>query len=450
MNIDYLNRTALILAITLSASCSDELISGDSGSGGGDEGGNPSPIRPNILFILVDDLGVESLNSYSNTTTLPVTRASTPNFDRLALKGVTFDNAWASPLSAPTRATAITGRYGYKTGIMSLNPELSIGEVTLHSAISDDYATSLIGKWHLSKDGVNPEDYGIDYFAGMTLSAGVVDSYFEWYLTQNGVSTECSDYATSKITDLAIEWIAKQSKPWFCWLATIAPHTPYHLPPNYMHSQGDLPSDEESIEANPLPYFLAMVESVDYEVGRLLDSLDDETLDNTTIILMGDNGTSRLVIQAPYTTNRSKGTLYEGGVRVPLIVAGCDVANLNSRSDVLITSTDIFATVMELSGEVMPQYENSYSFADDIRGGGTTKREYSFTEVAINGNAYANTIRNQDYKLFTQGGVTTGFYKIVGYTEGTNLIDTQLSTEASSALDELAQKLESMNIPDNL
>lgn len=217
-----------------------------------------------------------------------------------------------------------------------------------------------------------------------------------------------------------------------------------------MHSQGDLPSDEASIEANPLPYFLAMVESVDYEVGRLLDSLDDETLENTVIILMGDNGTSRKVIQAPFTSNRSKGTLFEGGVRVPLIVAGAEVANQNSRSDVLVTSTDIFATVMELSGAELPKYEDSYSFAGDIRGGGTTERDYSFTEVAINGNAYANTIRNKDYKLFTQSGETTGFYKIVGYTEGVNLIDTQLSSEASVAFEELTRELESMNIPNDL
>lgn len=446
MNIDYLNRTALILAITLSASCSEEPMSENSGNEGGDEVESPSLALPNILFILVDDLGVEALNTYSNTTTLPVTRANTPNFDKLAQRGITFDNAWASPLSAPTRATAITGRYGHKTNILSLNPELSTEEKVLHAAISDDYATSLIGKWHLTKDGINPELYSIDYFAGMTSTTGIVNDYFEWELTKSGNSSMCYDYATSKITDLAIEWIAEQQKPWFCWLATIAPHAPYHLPPSYMHSQGDLPSDEASIEANPLPYFLAMVESVDYEVGRLLDSLDDEALENIVVILMGDNGTSRKVIQAPFTSNRSKGTLFEGGVRVPLIVAGAEVAHQNSRSDVLVTSTDIFATVMELSGAELPKYEDSYSFAGDIRGGGTTERDYSFTEVTINGNAYANTIRNKDYKLTTQGGVITGFYKIVGYTEGPNLVDTPLSSEASAAFEELTQELKKLNI----
>ncbi|MFR9562512.1 MAG: hypothetical protein SNG10_08080, partial [Rikenellaceae bacterium] len=79
-----------------------------------------------------------------------------------------------------------------------------------------------------------------------------------------------------------------------------------------------------------------------------------------------------------------------------------------------------------------------------------TEREYSFTEVTINGNAYANAMRNQDYKLFTQGGVITGFYKIAGYTEGANLLGTPLSTEASAAFDELSRELESMNTPNNL
>ncbi len=450
MKIEFIHRGLLVLTTLSLTSCSDEVISGNNEYESGDEVEIPSRTATNILFILIDDLGVEALNSYSNTTSQPVTRANTPNIDKLAQRGVTFDNAWSSPLSAPTRATAITGQYGHKTGIMSLNPELSTEEKTLHAALPEEYATSLIGKWHLSKDGVNPEIYGMDYFAGMTLSTGVIENYFEWDLTQNGVSTLCNDYATSKITDIAIEWIAEQSKPWFCWLATIAPHAPYHLPPSYMHSQGELPSDEVSIETNPLPYFLAMVESVDYEVGRLLGSLDDETLGNTVIILMGDNGTSRKVIQAPFTSNRSKGTLFEGGVRVPLIVAGAEVANQNSRSDMLVTSTDIFATVMELSGAELSQYEDSYSFVDDIRGGGTTKREFSFTEVTINGNAYANTIRNKDYKLTTQGGVITGFYKIFGYTEGPNIVDTPLSSEASAAFEELTQELDRMNIPNNL
>ncbi|MFI3306229.1 MAG: sulfatase-like hydrolase/transferase [Rikenellaceae bacterium] len=449
MNIGYINRVVMLLAATLYTSCSVDAA--NEGSYDNEEEEESTALTsPNILFILIDDLGVDALNTYSGTTSQSVTRANTPNIDKLAARGITFDNAWSSPLSAPTRASVITGKYGDKTGVMALNPELSTNEVTLHAALSKEYATSLIGKWHLTKDGVNPELYGMDYFAGMTSESGVVDDYFAWNLTQNGVSTPCNDYATTKITDLTIEWISEQQKPWFCWVATIAPHAPYHLPPSYMHSQGELPSDEASIETNPLPYFLAMVESVDYEVGRLLESLDDETLENTTIILMGDNGTSRKVIQAPYTTNRSKGTLFEGGVRVPLIVAGAEVSNQNSRSDILITATDIFATVMELSGEELPIYEDSYSFADVIRRGGTTQREYSFTEVTINGSAYSNTIRNQSYKLFTQGGVTTGFYKIAGYTEGANLIDTELSTEASLAFEELSRELERMNIPNDL
>lgn len=431
----------ILISSLMAVSCSEcEVVVKD--DLGVDDSLNTS--TPNILFILVDDMGIDALNGYSQAKTAQVARASTPNIDRLSEQGITFDNVWANPLSSPTRAAVITGKYGHKTGILSLNSELSTDETTLHAAFPQEYSTSLIGKWHLTPDSINPETYGIDYFAGMTPSIGCVDDYYSWSLTQGDTKSLCNEYITTKITDLAIEWIGKQSKPWFCWYATPAPHAPYHLPPSYMHSQGDLPNDEASIEANPLPYFLAMIESVDYEIGRLLDSMDEVTRENTIVIIMGDNGTSRRVIQAPYTSNRSKGTLYEGGIRVPLIVSGAGVVAGNSRSYALISATDIFATIIELSGREMKSYEDSYSFADIIKGRGTTEREYSFSEVEVNGNAYANAIRNRDYKLFTQGGTPIGFYKIVGYTEGPNLLDTQLSAEESAAFDELTKALETI------
>lgn len=245
MNIDYINRAALIFAITLSASCSEEPMSENSGNEGGDEVESPSIALPNILFILADDLGVEALSAYNHNSSQAVQKAITPNIDKLKAQGVTFDNVWSSPLSTPTRAAAITGRYGHKTNMVTLGKNLSVEEKTLHASLPESYATALIGKWHLTKDGTNPEIYGIDYFSGMTSSVGAVDDYFAWPHTEDNVQVMCNDYITTTLTDLTIDWIAEQQSPWFCWLAHVAPHTPLHLPPSYMHTRGELPTDEE-------------------------------------------------------------------------------------------------------------------------------------------------------------------------------------------------------------
>lgn len=136
-------------------------------------------------------------------------------------------------------------------------------------------------------------------------------SYWNWTLTENGTQTKQDTYITSKFTDLAIDWTQKQNNPWFLWLAYTAPHTPFHLPPNELHSQNNLENTEEAIEKNPLPYYQAMLESLDTEIGRLLDSMSQEERENTLIIFMGDNGTPNQVIQAPYEKRKAKGSLYQ-------------------------------------------------------------------------------------------------------------------------------------------
>ena len=113
-----------------------------------------------------------------------------------------------------------------------------------------------------------PQEMGIGYYAG--LYTGGSESYNNWSLNVNGTSTNQSSYITTALTDLAIEWINGQKSPWFCWLAYNAPHSPFHLTPADLHLQGDLPNDEISIEANPRPYYPAMVESLDHEMNRLL------------------------------------------------------------------------------------------------------------------------------------------------------------------------------------
>ena len=107
------------------------------------------------------------------------------------------------------------------------------------------------------------------------------------------------------LTDLAIDWVRSQEGSWFLWLAYNAPHTPFHVPPAEMHSQGDLP--DYAMGMNASPYYMAAIEAMDYQIGRLLDSITTQERDNTTIIFIGDNGTPRRVAQSPYPSDRVKG-----------------------------------------------------------------------------------------------------------------------------------------------
>ncbi len=393
----------------------------------------------NILVIVADDLGKEVLSIYSTPTTQ---RAKTPNIDLLAERGVVFDNFWGYPLSAPVRAAMLTGRYGHHTSIINLDITLPLEEKTLFEALPDSYTNALIGKWHLSRDVNFAPDYGIDYFAGLAMGGSVRD-YYNWKLTENGKTTNCTEYSTTKITDLAKEWIEKQDSEWICWVAYNAPHTPYHIPPKGTYS-GKLKNSADEMSNNPLPYFIAMTESMDYEIGRLLESVDN----NTTIIFVGDNGTENKALQSPYPLRHGKGTLYEAGVSVPLVVCGKGVSQQGTRSDALISSVDIFPTAMELAGEKLPQYEDSFSFSSALQGG-DSQRRYNFSEINNQRNGYMNAVSDGRYKIITLKGKTTTMFDLTeDPLELKNLIGRKLSDSETAALERLEGELERMNIPE--
>lgn len=399
--------------------------------------------RPNILLIIADDIGIEATPNYPIGDQKP----NMPQLSELASKGITFDNVWAYPVCSPTRASILTGKYGVHTGVLNAEQASTINtnEKTLQSYLDEEtnnaYAHAIIGKWHLSNgEPERPTQMGIDYYAG--LLGGGVGNYNSWQLTENGQSAMYSGYITTKITDLAINWIQTQEQPWFCWLAYTAPHTPFHVPPSEMHSQGDLPSDQASIDANPFPYFMAMTESIDYEVGRLFAQIPSEELDNTLIIFLGDNGSHPQVVQAPYVSTRAKGSLYQGGIHVPMIIAGKGVSRMNERDDNLISSTDLFSTIAAIAGANANSYEDSESFAHLLESAGTHNRAYNYSEVLNeNANKSGYTIRNKDYKLMVLDNGQERFYELSSDPyENQNLINSSLSTEQNNQLELLRAK----------
>ena len=355
--------------------------------------------QPNILLIIADDQGLDSSAQYSLSDNPPVT----PTIDALAVEGIVFDNVWATPACTTTRSTIITGQYGVSSGVLDIGDELPADSLTLQRFLasyedSADYQSAVIGKWHLGGAGTNanyPSTVGIDYYAG-SLSGSIPD-YRDWDLTINGVTTNSNQYHTSAITDLAIDWIDQQSQPWFLWLAYVAPHTPFHLPPENLHTQ-TLSGTEEDISANPRAYYLAAIEAMDSEIGRLLSGMTDAERENTVIIYLGDNGTPGRAVDPSVYAERTKGSFTEGGLRVPMVVSGKGVTRQNVREDALVNSVDLFATIAELAGSSVTEVENSLSFASLLGTEGAALREYLYSD--FEGDSVSGwTVRDTRYKL---------------------------------------------------
>lgn len=378
---------------------------------------------PNILLIVADDLGRDAISGFPEGIVKP----TSPNIDSIRNSGLTFNNFWVNPTCSPTRSAIITGRYGYRTGLIEVGDVISPTETLLHQYITDNtngkYANALIGKWHLSgNNNVNPEDFGIDYFAGII--RGGVNDYYNWNLSESGSSSNNTGYTTEVFTDLSIDWINEQDKPWFLWLAYNSPHTPFHVPPSNMHSQGDLPEYTDSEE--PLPYFMAAIEAMDFQIGRLLKNIPTDELENTIIIFIGDNGSPGQVAQAPYAANNAKGTLYQGGINVPLFVTGSGVTRLG-EDDNLINGTDLFATISNIAGIDINAYYDSKNFSFLLKSDSITDRVFQYSEKNMGDNQLW-TLSDGQYKLINNTNGNDEFYKLsVDPFESNNLLDTNLT-----------------------
>ena len=386
-----------------------------------------SSSRPNIFLVIADDVGKDAIPNY----TIGSTKANMPNLQGLMDLGITFDNTWAYAVCTPTRASIITGKYGVKSGVLEVRDVISTAETSIQKHIQyntdNAYATAIIGKWHLSNNADDPITMGIDYYAGIL--NGAISDYNSWPLVENGTSSISNTYATTKLTNLAIDWVAEQTKPWFLWMAYNAPHTPFHLAPIDLHSQGNLPIDEASIDANPLPYYLSALEALDIEMGRFLSSLSAEERVNTIIIFIGDNGTPNKVAQAPYTRQTVKGSLYQGGINVPMVVSGKGVSRINERESALINSTDLYTTIGNIAGVSTSEIHNSASFNRLLTDGNSTKRNFVYSEKE---DAY--TIRDAIYKYIKLDNGAEEFYNLsIDAYEESNLIGGTLSSEAAAS-----------------
>lgn len=404
----------------------------------------------NVVLIIADDLGKEYCDMYLDHSTNVV---KLPNVKRLLTRGVVFNNAWSNPLCSPTRAGILSGRYSFRTGVGDVvdgsNTKLSLAENTIPKVLNlyspNGISKACVGKWHLTSFAPNAYNYpitlGFDHFEGSLTGAlgqpgQLVDGFYNWTKITNGIKSTCTNYATTENVNNAISYISSQAatKPFYLHLAFNAPHTPYHLPPANLIAANTLKGTQTDIDANPVPYFQAMVEAMDTEIGRFFDYLiSSGKWDNTDIIFIGDNGDDNRVAQ----TNPSKGSIYQGGITVPFIISGPDVVNPNRTSDALVNTVDLFATILELFGDTNWQSRipttvvDSHSLMPILLNTDTSVRSGAFTEIFKNPTVAGDgkTMRNSDYKLLKFDNGTEKFFNLTtDPTEKTNLLLGPLNT----------------------
>lgn len=303
----------------------------------------------NILLIIADDFGVDS---FPLTAAVAASKPPMPNISALKNSGVLFGSAYSQPTCSPTRACLLTGRHPYRTGIGeqligATSAQLQASEFTLPEAFAANpglgYSLAMFGKWHLNA-GVGTNDTartigGWPSFAGT--NTGAIPDFYAWTKITNGTTAATTTYATTDTANDVISFITTRpsATPWFAWVAFNAPHSPYHVPPAGLHSYGTPTTNRTMYEA--------ACQALDTEVGRVLSNVN---LANTYVIFVGDNGTPGNVIQTPYTNTHAKDSLYQGGTRVPLIIAGPGIVSPNRTNASLVHVVDLYSTIMELAG----------------------------------------------------------------------------------------------------
>ncbi len=401
----------------------------------------------NTILIIADDLSPDYFGFYENH----VDTVDVPNIRKLLAKGVRFKNLMSNPVCSSTRTTILTGRYSFRTGVGGIvggaggSNQIDTAEMSIPKLLkiyNNQIAKANIGKWHLKQPNpvanlMSPQALGYDWFEGPFI--GQLPSFTNWTKYTNGVASTITNYATTENVNNAVTWLKSinQTKPFFLWLAFNAPHEPLHLPPANLHTYTGLNGAQANINAQPKQYFKAMIQAMDHEMGRLFDSLQVmNKLDSTDIIFIGDNGNTPRTAQIA-DTSKAKGTVYQYGVHVPMIIAGPSVVNPNRASDALVNTADIFATIVENFGYTnwktqIPNNKpvDSKSLQPIIKNTTDSIRSWSFSELfkLTTDSSDGKAIRNKDYKLIRLNYGAEEFYNLaIDPNETTNLLNGNLT-----------------------
>ena len=375
----------------------------------------PGGQRPNVVFILADDLGWADLGCYGSTF------YETPNLDRLARQGMRFTAAYAAcNCCSPTRASILTGKYPARLRVTDWIPggsypwaklrppdwtqHLPLEEVTLAEALrSAGYATAAVGKWHLGGADYLPEKQGFDLnFAGE--SRGAPPSYFWPYGITSITTGQPGEYLTDRLTDEALKFMdTRRERPFFLYLAHYAVHAP-------LQGRKEL-VEKYKAKVRPgqkqkNPAYAAMIESLDQSVGRVLDKLDALGIAKQTVVIFTSDNGGYLVATSNAPLRLGKGSPYEGGHRVPLIVRWPGATTPASVCREPVVSVDFYPTILGMTGARGDEQHNAavdgVNLAPLLKQTGTPAREAIYWHYPHYNVMWQNpygAVRQGDYKL---------------------------------------------------
>lgn len=404
--------------------------------------------RPNIIFVLIDDMGWKDLGCYGSSF------YETPNLDRLASEGVLFTDAYAAaPVCSPTRASILSGKYPARVGVTNFIgasqtrgklldapyvDHLPLEEKSIAAALRETgYATWHVGKWHLGGRPYYPENHGFDVNVGGCDWGHPMYGYYSPYGIETMPDGPDGEYLTDRLTNEAIGLVKRHQErtngqPFFLYLSHYAVHTPIQGKRdlldkyiqkakkmgldrvNALEQGGFFPSDHKKSKRivrrriqSDVEY-AAMVENLDENIGRLLNAVKVSGLsDNTVIFFTSDNGGLSTAEGSPTSNaplSEGKGWMYEGGLREPLIVKWPGVTKPGSVCTVPVTSPDFFPTFLEMAGQSHNNKRNldGTSLVPLLRGETQLNREaifWHFPHYANQGGTPGSSVREGDYKL---------------------------------------------------
>jgi arylsulfatase A-like enzyme len=300
---------------------------------------------PNVVLIMTDDQGFGDVGLHGNPS------IRTPHLDRFAREGIEITRFYCSPVCAPTRASLLTGRYYYRTGVIHTSrggAKMHSDELTVAELLAEaGYATAIFGKWHLGDNyPMRPTDQGfqealVHKSGGIGQTPDKPNSYFDPRLWRNNDPIRTEGYCTDVFTNAAIQFLRKhRDGPSFVYLATNTPHTPLEIDEKYVAPYRDQGLDETTAR------IYGTVQNLDENVGRLLDALDQlQIRDNTFVVFLTDNGPQQRRYNGGLKGRKS--SVYEGGIRVPCflqwpakLTGGRSVRQLAAHIDILPTLLD--------------------------------------------------------------------------------------------------------------
>ncbi|MGY6647693.1 sulfatase-like hydrolase/transferase [Wenyingzhuangia sp. IMCC45574] len=373
------------------------------------------PTKPNIVLIQVDDLGFDDLSINGNPD------IETPNIDKLGKESTRFNNFYLSSLCAPSRASLLTGRNFLKAGVSGVHggkDYINLKETLLPQVLkTGGYTTGMWGKWHSGKtNGYFPWDRGFDeaYYACLY-------NYFDNEGLLNGKHIKTKGYTTDKITDMAIDFVTKnKNTPFFAYMSHLAPHNPWRAPQSYIDKYTNKGLSK------PMATLYGMIDNLDYNVGRLIDTIDTLGLgENTIILFVSDNGpwvkSYRFGLNEEEWKRRNpngrkgkKGTNWENGIKSPLFVRWKGKINHADVNEIIRTE-DIFPTLVEMAEIQQPEklQLDGISFAKVFKGESIKNRTVVAAHpTPIGASSFKNKVDKNSASIpLTQDYISTFGYK---------------------------------------